>query len=53
MGVDEIICGPTPERFYGVGRWYRDFSQTTDEEVSELLERSRSQQTEDQLAHSH
>jgi predicted phosphoribosyltransferase len=53
MGVDEIICGATPERFYGVGRWYRDFSQTTDEEVSELLERSRSQQTEDQLAHSH
>ena len=52
MGVDEIICAVTPKRFYGVGRWYRDFSQTTDEEVSELLERSRSQQTEDQLAHS-
>jgi putative phosphoribosyl transferase len=52
MGVDEIICAITPEPFYGVGRWYRDFSQTTDEEVSELLERSRSQQTEDQLAHS-
>jgi putative phosphoribosyl transferase len=52
MGVDEIICAVTPKRFYGVGRWYRDFSQTTDEEVSELLERSRSQQTENQLAHS-
>ena len=52
MGVDEIICAATPKRFYGVGRWYRDFSQTTDEEVSELLERSRSQQTEDQLMHS-
>jgi predicted phosphoribosyltransferase len=52
MGVDEIICAVIPKRFYGVGRWYRDFSQTTDEEVSELLERSRSQQTKDQLAHS-
>ena len=53
MGVDEIICAVTPKQFYGVGRWYRDFSQTTDEEVRELLERSRSQQTEDQLTHSH
>lgn len=53
MGVDEIICAVTPEPFYGVGQWYRDFSQTTDDEVSELLERSKSQQTEDQLAHSH
>ncbi len=53
MGVDEIICAVTPEPFYGVGRWYRDFSQTTDEEVSELLERARSEQNEDQLAHSH
>lgn len=57
MGVDEIICAATPERFYGVGRWYRDFSQTTDEEVRELLESSRSQQssvdTEKDLAHSY
>ncbi len=53
MGVDEIICAAIPKRFYGVGRWYKDFSQTTDEEVHELLEWSRSQQTEDQLAHSH
>jgi putative phosphoribosyl transferase len=51
MGVDEIICAATPKRFYGVGLWYRDFSQTTDDEVRELLERSRSQQTEDQLVH--
>src|SRR6266436_7816830 len=33
MGVDEIICASTPEPFYGVGLWYEDFSQTTDEEV--------------------
>jgi putative phosphoribosyl transferase len=41
MGVDEIICARTPEPFMGVGMWYRDFSQTTDEEVRELLARSR------------
>ena len=37
MGVDEIICASTPEPFMGVGQWYLDFSQTTDEEVRELL----------------
>jgi predicted phosphoribosyltransferase len=37
MGVDEIICARTPEPFLGVGQWYRDFSQTTDDEVRELL----------------
>jgi predicted phosphoribosyltransferase len=41
MGVDEIICAITPEPFYGVGQWYSDFSQTTDEEVSDLLEKAR------------
>lgn len=35
--VDEIVCGVMPEPFYGVGRWYRDFSQTSDEEVRALL----------------
>jgi len=34
------VCAITPEPFDGVGRWYRDFSQTTDEEVSELLARA-------------
>ena len=37
MGVDEIICADTPEPFMGVGMWYRDFLQTTDEEVRRLL----------------
>jgi putative phosphoribosyl transferase len=36
--VDEMICATTPEPFYGVSRWYEDFSQTTDEEVQALLE---------------
>src|SRR5438552_3173319 len=38
--VDEIICAITPEPFYAVGLWYEDFSQTTDDEVRELLERA-------------
>jgi putative phosphoribosyl transferase len=40
MGVDEIICAMTPEPFHGVGLWYEDFSQTTDEEVRDLLARA-------------
>ena len=41
--VDEIVCAITPEPFLGVGRWYGDFSQTTDEEVRRLLEDVRQQ----------
>jgi putative phosphoribosyl transferase len=40
MGVDEIVCGVVPEPFHAVGQWYKDFSQTTDEEVSNLLEQA-------------
>ena len=35
--VDEILCGMTPTPFHAVGVWYEDFSQTTDEEVRQLL----------------
>jgi predicted phosphoribosyltransferase len=38
--VDKIICATTPDPFYGVSRWYENFSQTTDEEVKRLLEAS-------------
>ena len=41
--VDEIICAVTPELFYGVGRWYEDFSQVTDEEVRTLLQEANQQ----------
>jgi len=41
--VDEIICAVTPEPFYGVGHWYEDFSQTTDEEVRNLLQEANHQ----------
>jgi putative phosphoribosyl transferase len=37
--ADEAICATEPEPFYAVGMWYEDFSQTTDEEVRELLVR--------------
>jgi predicted phosphoribosyltransferase len=38
--VDEIVCAATPRPFFGVGAWYRDFSQTTDAEVKEFLRRA-------------
>jgi putative phosphoribosyl transferase len=38
--VDQIICLATPEPFYAVGAWYENFSQTSDDEVRELLERA-------------
>lgn len=41
--VDEIICAITPEPFLGVGRWYEDFEQTTDEGVRLFLQDIRQQ----------
>jgi predicted phosphoribosyltransferase len=35
--VDQLVCPFTPEPFSAVGRWYEDFSQTTDDEVRDLL----------------
>ena len=35
--VDKIVCLLKPHDFYAVGAWYEDFSQTTDNEVFELL----------------
>ena len=35
--VDEIVCAITPEPFHAVGLWYEDFSQTSDDEVRDLL----------------
>lgn len=37
--IDKLVCLLVPEVFYAVGQFYRDFSQTTDEEVIETLER--------------
>src|SRR5215510_5716612 len=38
--ADETICLSTPEFFQAVGQYYEDFSQTTDEDVRELLNRA-------------
>jgi putative phosphoribosyl transferase len=36
--ADDCVCVASPEPFYGVGKWYDDFSQTTDHEVMTLLD---------------
>jgi putative phosphoribosyl transferase len=36
--VDEVVCLITPEQFCGIGLWYEDFTQTTDEQVCELID---------------
>jgi putative phosphoribosyl transferase len=47
--ADEIVCLDTPEPFYAVGLWYRDFGQTTDEQVRSVLD----QAARETLAHTH
>jgi putative phosphoribosyl transferase len=37
--VDELVCPDMPFGFYAVGQFYRDFSQTSDDEVTSLLSR--------------
>ncbi len=38
--VDDVICLLKPIAFHAVGLWYEDFTQTTDEEVIELLKKT-------------
>ncbi|HTX24093.1 MAG TPA: phosphoribosyltransferase [Steroidobacteraceae bacterium] len=38
--ADEVVCVSMPAAFRGVSEWYRDFAQTTDDEVRTLLTRS-------------
>jgi predicted phosphoribosyltransferase len=42
--VDQILCAITPQSFFAVGMFYRDFDQTTDEEVCFLLLQARNRQ---------
>jgi predicted phosphoribosyltransferase len=37
--ANEVVCALTPTPFYGVGAWYEDFSQVSDEQVRILLEK--------------
>lgn len=38
--VDDLVCAITPDPFYAVGLWYRDFSQVSDDEVRDLMARA-------------
>jgi len=40
QAADDVVCSLTPEPFHAVGLWYEDFSQTSDDEVHELLEKA-------------
>lgn len=40
--ADDVAAVMVPDEFRGVGEWYEDFSQTTDDEVRQLLARASS-----------
>lgn len=44
--ADRVICLHTPESFYAIGQFYRDFAQTSDEEVTRLLKLVKEQRRE-------
>ena len=44
--ADEVVCASAPEFFQAVGQYYDDFSQTSDDEVRELLARAAQQRTD-------
>jgi erythromycin esterase-like protein/predicted phosphoribosyltransferase len=48
--ADEVICLQTPRPLRAVGQWYEDFSQTSDDEVREMLARARRPPAERALA---
>src|SRR5437588_5262463 len=48
--ADEVICASAPEFFQAVGQYYEDFSQTSDEEVRELLAKAASESGQDRPA---
>jgi putative phosphoribosyl transferase len=40
VDADELVCIERPSPFFAVGQWYENFTQTTDEQVVELLQRA-------------
>ena len=42
--ADDVICVASPQPFTAIGQWYDDFRQTSDEEVTRLLDRARHEQ---------
>ena len=49
--ADECVCVSCPDPFYGVGMWYEDFSQTSDQEVQQLLEAAQRRRAPPAAAH--
>lgn len=43
--ADELVCLDTPDWFFGIGQFYADFTQTSDEEVVGLLEQASHEET--------
>ncbi len=41
--VDDLVCLDMPETFHAIGEFYEDFSQVSDEEVTNLLQLNRDQ----------
>ena len=41
--VDELVCLASPSDLGAIGLWYKNFEQTTDEEVVQLLEKARTE----------
>jgi putative phosphoribosyl transferase len=39
--ADHVVCLHTPEAFYAIGQFYEDFTQTQDEEVTRILNYSK------------
>ncbi len=46
--ADRVVCPYTPEYFAAIGQFYRDFRQTSDDEVIELLKQNRQRNRENQ-----
>ncbi|WP_227515500.1 phosphoribosyltransferase [Marinobacter salinus] len=38
--ADDVICLATPEPFMAIGNWYRDFTQVSDQEVKQTLNKA-------------
>ena len=51
--VDDLVSLKTPLELLAIGYWYEDFEQVSDEEVVELLERSRGGEVREPKAHDH
>jgi predicted phosphoribosyltransferase len=50
--ADDVVCPFVPDTFRAVGLWYADFSETTDDEVRQLLAARRSEMAAQGVARS-